>query len=390
MGRNAHQRAPVLGRPGDIGRRFESGDQPLVGVHQRIGDGAETGSVLEHPGNVAASDVAQLILPVRIEERILSITTKELVDVHARTVDPEDRLRHEGRMKAVPVCNRAYHQLEGRHIVRGSQSIGQCKVNLVLAGSNLVVRAFHFETHGFEDIDHVAASFLTAIHGSQVEVSAGVVGRRRRRSGFVLQEQEELRFKAGEHLEAFRQSLAQRAFETGSWTAFEFPAIRLANITDQTGDLAALDLFERKDPESSEVRLQQHVRLLDPREPLDRGAIEQDPSLQSPLELPFRDLNVLGHPHDVDELQSHEPDAFFAACFEHLCFGHGSPLPGGLPAPATASGRFDRHHVARRQSQHILAAQPLLLPLAQLQRIDALLSTPSPRQTVGRMLPPLG
>src|SRR6185312_6214707 len=52
-----------------------------------------------------------------------------------------------------------------------------------------------------------------------------------------------------------------------------------------------------------EIRLEQHVRLLDPDESLDRGAIEHDLAVQSLLELAAGHLHVLVHAEDVGELQ---------------------------------------------------------------------------------------
>ena len=58
-----------------------------------------------------------------------------------------------------------------------------------------------------------------------------------------------------------------------------------------------------------EIRLEQHVRLLDPDKSLDRGAVEHDLAVQGLLELAAGNLDVLVDAEDVGELESQEIDA---------------------------------------------------------------------------------
>ena len=59
---------------------------------------------------------------------------------------------------------------------------------------------------------------------------------------------------------------------------------------------------------SVRVRGQQHVGLVDPREPLDRGAVEADPLLEGALDLGRRDGDGLQLPLDIGEPQADEAD----------------------------------------------------------------------------------
>ena len=67
-----------------------------------------------------------------------------------------------------------------------------------------------------------------------------------------------------------------------------------------------------------QVGLEQHVRLLDPHEPLDRGAVEHDLAVQRLLELAAGHLDVLVDAEDVGELQPEEIDAEAAGQLEKV------------------------------------------------------------------------
>ena len=65
-------------------------------------------------------------------------------------------------------------------------------------------------------------------------------------------------------------------------------------------------LRPRQDAERRQVGPQIHVRLLDPHEAFDRGAVEHDLAVERGAELAIRDLDVLDDAEDVRELQAHE------------------------------------------------------------------------------------
>jgi len=65
---------------------------------------------------------------------------------------------------------------------------------------------------------------------------------------------------------------------------------------------------EGEDRVAGEVGHEEHVRLLDPAEALDRGAVEHDLALQGLAELALRHLHVLVLAHDVGEDEAKKPD----------------------------------------------------------------------------------
>jgi len=76
-----------------------------------------------------------------------------------------------------------------------------------------------------------------------------------------------------------------------------------------------------EDPECGQVRLEIHVRLFDPDEALDRRPVEHDAAVESLLELPVGDLDVLDGSEDVGELQAEELHLFALGALEDLRLG---------------------------------------------------------------------
>ena len=84
--------------------------------------------------------------------------------------------------------------------------------------------------------------------------------------------------------------------------------VRGVDVAEQPGYPAAF-VVVGEDPEGVQIRLEEHVRFLDPDEALDRGAIEHDLPVQRLLELAARHLDVLVDAQDVGELKPDEIDA---------------------------------------------------------------------------------
>ncbi len=82
------------------------------------------------------------------------------------------------------------------------------------------------------------------------------------------------------------------------------------DVADQARHLRAVGIAPRVDREGGEIRDQEHVRLLDPDEALDRRAVEHDLSVERLAELARRHLDVLQHADDVGELQAQKADVF--------------------------------------------------------------------------------
>ncbi len=222
--------------------------------------------------------------------------------VHAAPVDAFDRLGHERRDVAEAAGNVANHELEGGEIVGRGERIGVPEVDLMLAGRHFVMGRLHLEAHFDQLLHNDSPDLLAPVERTQVEVGGRIVGDGGRRSVRRLLEHEELGFAAGHHGKAELPRPFDLTLEGGAGTAGKGLLVRGEDVAEQPGHPAAL-IIVGKDPEGVEIRLEQHVGLLDPDESLDRGAVEHDLAVQGLLELAAGHLDVLVHAQDVGELQ---------------------------------------------------------------------------------------
>ena len=100
--RDPHRGRAVAGAVNQIDRRLEARNQPVVGVHRRISEGEQRRCVLEDAADVPACDIGQSAVAGLVVEQRLTLVPERGVNMHARAVVAEDRLRHEGRR--LPGC----------------------------------------------------------------------------------------------------------------------------------------------------------------------------------------------------------------------------------------------------------------------------------------------
>ena len=167
----------------------------------------------QDPADVVEADPAQLPVALLVEEQVLAAGEERLVRVHAAAVDPEDRLRHERRVKAVAAGDVLHDEAERAHVVRRHDRVVVPEVDLVLARRDLVMRRFDVEPHLLERQDDLAPHVLAEIDRGQVEVAAGIVRFGGRLAVGAAMKQEELRLGPGAHDEAFLLGEADRALQ---------------------------------------------------------------------------------------------------------------------------------------------------------------------------------
>ncbi len=261
--------------------------------------------MLQQALDIAQRHLRQLVLGLGIEEGVVLAAKQRLVGVHAAAVHSLDRLGHERGEEAVAVGHIPDDELEGGEIVRRDERIGVLEVDLVLAGGHLVVGGLDLETHLRELLDDHPPDLLALVERAQVEVGAGVVRRGGGRAVGRVLEEKELRFTPRHHREAELSGPGELALERRPGTAGEGLLIGGIDVAEKTGHPPAL-VVVRQDPEGLEVGLEEHVRLLDPHEALDRGAVEHDLAVERLVELAPRYLDVLVDAEDVGELQAEE------------------------------------------------------------------------------------
>ena len=69
--RDAHHRRAVALGPRDVHGRFVAGHEPLVRVHERVRDGGDRARVLQDAADVVHREAGELVLRLRVEERVL-------------------------------------------------------------------------------------------------------------------------------------------------------------------------------------------------------------------------------------------------------------------------------------------------------------------------------
>ncbi len=238
--------------------------------------------------------------------------------VHARAVDPVDRLRHERRVQAVLLGDRLQGELEGDCVVRRLEGVGVLEVDLVLAGRDLVMGRLDPDPEGFEGVDHVVPDLAREV-GREVEIAGLVVGQRLDRPVLAAAEEEELELGSHVHDVAELAGPLDLASQDEPRVAGERLAAGRVDIADHAGGAArAGALLPRDLVEGPHVGHEVLVALGDPGKALDRRSVEPRPVANRALELVDRDRDGLDDTHDVGELELDEADALGLRAFDLL------------------------------------------------------------------------
>ena len=249
-----------------------------------------------------------------------------------------ERLGHEAGPDALAQRHLTDHGAEGHDVVGGGQRVGVAQVDLLLAGTALVVAELHGDAHRLEHVDRLAAEVRATRLGGVVEVAAAVHGDRVLAGAGPALEEVELDLGVGVEGEALLGSRLQGALEHVARVGVRRGAVGHHDVAEHPGGGRALTA-PRQELERRRVGVGQHVRLGDPGEALDRGAVEADALGEGALELGRRDRDRLEVAEHVGEPQPHEPDVALFECAENEVFllAHGVSL--GQAARACASGR---------------------------------------------------
>ncbi|MNQ54308.1 hypothetical protein D3C85_683730 [compost metagenome] len=351
--RDADRGRTVAGRIGQLHRGFIAGHQTLVGVGGRVGEGVDGLGVLDDAADVPQTFLRQAGVLVA-GELGLAVLPDRHVDVHARAVVGEHGLGHEGRRLAVGGGHVVDHVFVELQAVGHGQQVAELQAQFMLRRGDLVVMFLGVHAQVFHHAQHFAAQVLGGIDGVDGEVAAFVsravaqvalgvfgagVGRQFNRveavTGIVRRgvpahvvEDEELGFRAEIDHVAHARGLDIGQGLLGHRAAVAVVGLARVGAEDVAEQEQRRLLVEGVDVGARQVRLQQHVGLVDGLPARDRRAVEHGAFFQ---ELFIDHADVEGHvlqaaarigEADVDVL-----DVFFLDLLKDLLGGAHSRSP---------------------------------------------------------------
>lgn len=194
------------------------------------------------------------------------------------------------------------------------ERVGVAQVDLVLTRRHLVVVVLDLDPHILEDLDRLAAEVGAEVHRDHVEVAAPVedIGRP------VVLEVEILQLGPDHPAVTEVGGVLQGALEGIARVALVRVSVRRDDVAEHPGLAAFVLRSPREQAEGGRVGHRDHIALLDPREPLDRGAVEAHPGLQGLGQLGACDGEALEPAENVGEPEAYEPDIVLLDEFQNL------------------------------------------------------------------------
>lgn len=163
---NAKQGRTVVVSPADVARGLIASPQTLVGVHVLVGDGADLGGMVQNASSELTGRQRHVEFLTGLVERVRIAFEQAQVRVHARTRRVRERLGHKARMDATFEGDLLDHRAEGHDVVGNRQRIGIPQIDLILAGTRLVMRVFDRDAHLLEHVDGGAAEIHARLRGT--------------------------------------------------------------------------------------------------------------------------------------------------------------------------------------------------------------------------------
>ena len=275
-GGDADEGGAVGGRPGLVAGGLIPGDQPLVGVHQGVGQGSEPLHVLQQAGDEGVGHLGQAPGVVGVVKQIFPVPEQGHVQVHAGARRPKEGLWHEGGVEAVFLGDGLDRQLEGHDLVGGVHGVHIFKVDLMLSGGALVVAGLDLVAHLLQHPADLPAGGLPLVQRAQVKVARLIPGAGGGPALLVGLKEEKLQLRADvEGVKAHVPGLPDHPAEHPSGVAYEGGAVGVVHVADEPGH-PPLGGPPGENGKAAPVREQVLVRLVHPGKALDGGAVEHD------------------------------------------------------------------------------------------------------------------
>ena len=265
----------------------------------------------------------EVVRVLRVEELVAAALEQRHVGVHARAVLAEERLRHEGRVVAVPGGDLLDDEPVRHRLVGHRERVVVAHVDLVLRRRHLVVVVLDLDPDRLERLDRVVAHLGRRVLRGHREVAALV------ERLVPLSSSKRKYSSSGPTLNVSKPELPhalERAREDVARVALVGRAVRLDDVADHAADLGAelvavLVDGPRHHLERRRVGDRDHVRLLDPVEAGDRRAVEAHAVVERALHLGGRDREGLEMTLEVGEPEEDVLDALVLDPLQHRAPG---------------------------------------------------------------------
>ena len=239
------------------------------------------------------------------------------------------RLGAEIRTKAVAVRNGFHDGLEGHRVVGSGERVGIAEIDLVLARSFLMMRAFRSDAHLFKRQTDLTPDVFTAVIGREIHIARLVIGLLGRFPVLVKTEKIKLLLRAEcKTVSGVRNRLLQQA----AGIALKGTAVGVGDGGKHTHDLAMLGTPGQQH-QRVRLRMQQQIGVRLVAEAGDGGAVERNPICKRAWQFIRHNRYILLSAEHVAEGQADELHIFFLHILHNLLLGishHSAPLPLNL------------------------------------------------------------
>ena len=203
--------------------------------------------------------------------------------------------------------------LKGHDIIRGPKRIRILEINLVLGRRNLMMAGLHPKPHLLQVQHNIPSDIFRQVNGGHVKISRHLMCAGGGPPLLVRVKEKEFTFRPHiEHISHVLRPLYS-PFEHISWVAGKRGSIRVIHVADKPGHLALLRP-PRKHLKGIQIRIQVHIRLVNPHKTFNGRAVKHAAVIQCLFKLAGSDGHILKHSEDIRKL---EADKLHILIFHH-------------------------------------------------------------------------
>ena len=211
------------------------------------------------------------------------------------------------------LCYGLCRHLKGHDIVRSPKRVRVLEINLMLGRRNLMMAGLHLKSHLLQVQHNIPADIFRQVNGRHVKISRHLMCAGSGPSLLVRVKEKEFTFRTHiEHISHVLRPL-DSPFEHIPRIAGKRGPVRVIHVADKPGHLALLGP-PRKDLKGIQIRIQVHIRLVNPHKPFNGRSVKHAAVIQCLFKLAGSDGHILKHSEDIRKL---EADKLHILLFHH-------------------------------------------------------------------------